>query len=239
MKPIISLCLAAGWLASIGWLAEGMAVSTTRLVTWESAAQKPARLIAITAQRPARPRAALYRTPLSSPRRQAPGTPPVLTPMIRNWPQPSRAEYWAPIPGRLPSPKIFIVPDQPKLKAIGPVRAATDADGRFSFDAPDMTFKSLDGLPARRQGFLLATHEGFAPDWMTTWGHHPDAWRGQHTPVKQAEYTLRLAKNDVTIHGTLLDPDGGRLARVRSPAHGTDGAEEVRSERDISKKSPM
>ena len=36
--------------------------------------------------------------------------------------------------------KIFIVPDDAKLKAIGPVRAVTDADGRFSFDAPDMTF---------------------------------------------------------------------------------------------------
>ena len=33
--------------------------------------------------------------------------------------------------------------------------------------------------------------------------------------LKQAEYTLRLAKNDVTIHGTLLDPDGGRLAGAR------------------------
>ena len=74
--------------------------------------------------------------------------------------------------------KIFIVPDEAKLKAIGPVRALTDADGRFSFDAPDMTFRSLDGLPARWQGLLFATHEGYAPDWMTTWGHHPDAWRG-------------------------------------------------------------
>ena len=111
--------------------------------------------------------------------------------------------------------KIFIVPDDAKLKAIGPVRALTDADGRFSFDAPDMTFRNLDGLPARRQGLLFATHEGYAPDWMTTWGHHPDEWRTHHTPVKQAEYTLRLAKNDVTIHGTLLDPDGGRLAGAR------------------------
>ena len=56
--------------------------------------------------------------------------------------------------------KIFIVPDDAKLKAIGPVRAVTGADGRFSFDAPDMTFRSLDGLPARRQGLLFATHRG-------------------------------------------------------------------------------
>ena len=78
-----------------------------------------------------------------------------------------------------------------------------------------MTFRNLDGLPARRQGLLFATHEGYAADWMTTWGHRPDEWRMRHTPVKQAEYTLRLAKNDVTIHGTLLDPDGGRLAGAR------------------------
>ncbi len=111
--------------------------------------------------------------------------------------------------------KVFIVPDDAKLKAIGPVRAVTGADGRFSFDAPDMTFRSLDGLPARRQGLLFAIREGYAPDWMTTWGHHPGPWRMLHTPVKQAEYTLRLAKDDVTIHGMLLDPDGRGLAGAR------------------------
>ena len=111
--------------------------------------------------------------------------------------------------------KIFIVPDDPKLKAIGPVRALTDANGRFSFDAPDMTFRSLDGLPAQRQGLLFATHEGYAADWMTTWGHHPEPSRAFPTPVRQAEYTLRLAKNDVTIHGTLLDPEGEPLAGAR------------------------
>ena len=95
------------------------------------------------------------------------------------------------------------------------MRALTDADGRFSFDAPDMTFRNLDGLPAPRQGLLFATHEGYAPDWMTTWGHHPDLGRMPYTPVKQAECILRLAKNDVTIHGTLLDPDGRRLAGAR------------------------
>src|SRR5262249_49427243 len=89
------------------------------------------------------------------------------------------------------------------------------ADGRFSFDAPDMTFRCLDGLPTRRQGRLLATHEGYAPDWITTWGRHPSTWRSGYTPVKQAEHTLRLAKNDVTIHGTLLDPDGRGLAGAR------------------------
>ena len=78
-----------------------------------------------------------------------------------------------------------------------------------------MTFRSLDGLPARRQGLLFATHERYAPDWMTTWGRPPDTWRRLHSPVKQAEYTLRLANNDLTLRGMLLDPDGGRLAGAR------------------------
>ena len=116
------------------------------------------------------------------------------------------------MPSRLPAPRSSSLPDDGKLKAIGPVRALTDADGRFSFDAPDMTFRNLDGLPARRQGLLFATHEGYAPDWMTTWGHRPRSTAMAYSPIKQAEYTLRLAKNDVTIHGTLLDPDGGPLA---------------------------
>ncbi len=216
MKLVTSHCLVAGWLASIAWLPGGVAASATRLVPWESPAEALARPTAFTAA-PSQPAA-----PIGSshpPQQPAPAS-------ARNavGPDPDDPKLAGTFTGRVLGPdakpvagaKIFIVPDEPKLKAIGPVRALTDADGRFSFDAPDMTFRNLDGLPARRQGLLFATHEGYAADWMTTWGHLPDEWRAGRTSVKQqAEHTLRLARNDVTIHGTLLDPDGRHLAGAR------------------------
>jgi hypothetical protein len=215
MKLVISLCVAAGWLASIAWLAGGTAASETGLVRGGTAALALPGPIAITAV-PSHPAARV----VSSRASQQPAP---ASPTNAAGSDPDDPKLAGTFTGRILGPdakpvagaKIFIVPDGAKIKAIGPVRALTGADGRFSFDAPDMTFTSLDGLPARRPGLLFATHEGYAPDWMTTWGQPPDEWRIIRTPVKQAEYTLRLAKNDVTIHGALLDPDGGRLAGAR------------------------
>ncbi|MEX2318051.1 MAG: carboxypeptidase-like regulatory domain-containing protein [Pirellulales bacterium] len=68
----------------------------------------------------------------------------------------------------LPRARIFILRDHRTNKDIGPVRAETDADGRFEFDAPDMTYPEFDSLPARRQGLLIATADGLAPDWIET-----------------------------------------------------------------------
>jgi hypothetical protein len=215
MKLVISLCLAAGWLTSISWLASGMAASATRLAPRGSAAKALSRPAAIGAAR-SLPTAgvvslcALQQLAPANPGNAA-GTDPDDPKLAGTFTGRVLGPDAKPVAGA----KIFIVPDDAKLKAIGPVRALTDADGRFSFDAPDLTFGNLGGLPARRQGLLFATHEGYAPDWMTTWGNHHDAGRMVHSPIKQAEYTLRLAKNDVTIHGTLLDPDGGPLAGAR------------------------
>jgi hypothetical protein len=175
MKLIISLCLAAGWLASIAWLAGGVAASATWLVTRGTAPEALGRPTAISAA-PSRPDA----RSVSS---RAPQQPAPASPLIAAGSDPDDPKLAGTFTGRVLGPdgkpvagaKIFIVPDDAKLKAIGPVRAVTGADGRFSFDAPDMTFRSLDGLPARRQGLLFAAHEGYVPDWMTTWGHHPSA----------------------------------------------------------------
>ncbi len=111
--------------------------------------------------------------------------------------------------------RIYIARDDPKLKEIGPVRARTDADGRFAFDAPDMTYSELDGLPARRQGLLIAAADGFAPDWMVTWGANHGSFRSHWDPVKGADIALELAKDDVPIHGRFLGPDGRPLAGAR------------------------
>jgi hypothetical protein len=215
MKGILSPCLAAGWLAGIAWLAGGMAASATRLDLRDNAGESPARPTAIAAApshlaaRGGSSRAPEQPAPASP--RDAAGSDPD---------DPKRAGTFA---GRVLGPdgkpvagaRIFVMPDDAKIRAIGPVRAVTGADGRFSLDAPDMTFRALDGLPVRRQGLLFATHERYAPDWMTTWGHHPQAWRMAHASAKQAECILRLARNDVTIHGTLLAPGGRGLAGAR------------------------
>jgi beta-lactamase regulating signal transducer with metallopeptidase domain len=112
--------------------------------------------------------------------------------------------------------RVFIVPAHGVNKGIGPVRARTDADGRFEFDAPDMTYTELDGLPARREGFLIATADGCAPDWLHTWGHRTGwGFRTHWDPVKGTQVDLHLAKDDVPIHGRLLDPDGRPLAGAR------------------------
>ncbi|MEX2120426.1 MAG: M56 family metallopeptidase [Pirellulales bacterium] len=92
-----------------------------------------------------------------------------------------------------------------RIKTVGPVRARTDADGRFALDAPDMTYTTIDGLLARRQGLLIATAEGLAPDWI---GSHRD-------PLKGAELNLHLATADVPIHGRFLGPDGRPVADAR------------------------
>ncbi len=49
MTVIISLCPAAGWLASIAWLAGGMAASAMQLVPRDTAVEALARPAAITA----------------------------------------------------------------------------------------------------------------------------------------------------------------------------------------------
>ena len=73
---------------------------------------------------------------------------------------------------RWPGARLFVVPVDPVPARSGPLRASSDADGRFDFDAPDMTYTEIDGLPARRQGMLIATADGYMPDWVATWGSH-------------------------------------------------------------------
>jgi hypothetical protein len=88
----------------------------------------------------------------------------------------------------------------------------SDRDGRFQFDAPDMTYPELDGLPARRPGLLIAAADGYGPDWVYTWGQSRSGFRSHWDPIKAAELTLTLARDDVPIHGRLLDRDGTPVA---------------------------
>ena len=109
--------------------------------------------------------------------------------------------------------RVFIVPVHSASKEVGPVRTKTDADGRFEFDAPDMTYTEFDGLPARREGILIVTADGYAPDWFNTWGR--GSGHSHLDPVKGTDLALQLAKDDVPIHGRFLDPAGRPLAGAR------------------------
>ncbi|MEX0937051.1 MAG: M56 family metallopeptidase [Pirellulales bacterium] len=99
------------------------------------------------------------------------------------------------------------------LESLGPVHDVTDADGRFALHAPDMTYTTLDGELARRQGLLMATADDFAPDWMTSWGNNSSS--GSHwDPVKGADLYLQLSETGVPIRGRVLGPDGLPLAEA-------------------------
>ena len=123
---------------------------------------------------------------------------------------------------------VFVAPNNADVATAGPLRATSGADGRFTFDAPDMTFNSLDGLPARRQGRLIAIAEGYAPDSVVTWGETGSSFRSHMDPVRGADLTLKLVRDDVPIQGRILDPEGkplaGAVVRViglEAPSHQT------------------
>lgn len=111
--------------------------------------------------------------------------------------------------------KVFLVPSRSVGADFGPVRAEIGADGRFEFDAVDMTYVDFDGLRSRRQGLLVVTAEGCAPDWMTTWGRNHSGFKSHFDPVKGAELELQLVADDVPLHGRFLDPDGRPLSGAR------------------------
>jgi RNA polymerase sigma factor (sigma-70 family) len=108
--------------------------------------------------------------------------------------------------------ELHIVPESPTPTGPGAVRAVTADDGRFRFSAKDLTFTSLDGLPARRPGLLIASKPGYGPDWVRTWGETGASSVSHTDPKKEAEWTLTLARDDVPIRGRLLGPDGKPLA---------------------------
>jgi hypothetical protein len=136
MKLVVSLCLAAGWLASSARVAGGMAASAARPVGRGTAAEALALPTSITAP----PSRAAARSVSSL----APQQPAPASPSNAAGSDPDDPKLAGTLTGRVLGPdakpiagaKIFIVPDDAKLKALGPVRVLTDADRSFSLDAP-------------------------------------------------------------------------------------------------------
>jgi hypothetical protein len=53
---------------------------------------------------------------------------------------------------------------------IGPVRAVTDDQGRFEFEAEDLSWVTQAGERKRWETLLVVTSEGIVSGWLKTWG---------------------------------------------------------------------
>tara|TARA_R110002072_G_scaffold302100_1_gene483908 strand:- start:73967 stop:77242 length:3276 start_codon:yes stop_codon:yes gene_type:complete len=115
--------------------------------------------------------------------------------------------------------EIFVVPVNASPDFLEPIRlrAVTGADGRFEFEALDMTVVDLDGFRTRIQCTVLARADGYGPDWRRVSG----GWRSWSLGglIKGTNLSLQLVKDDVPIRGRLLGPDGQPLADARVRLH--------------------
>ena len=94
------------------------------------------------------------------------------------------------------------------------VRALTDADGRFDFEARDLTFLDTDGLPSLKSSLLSVDADGYGPDWQTAWLRRQSV---ELTPegYRLPDFELKLAEDDAPIRGRFFDADGRPLAGAR------------------------
>lgn len=112
---------------------------------------------------------------------------------------------------------VYVISAWNETTQLGPVRAVSDAEGQFTFDAADMTWQRM-GATMRRGGLIVAKKDGFVPEWMETWGNNRGVFStGLWGQSKRTPIELQLARDDVPIRGQLLDADGRALvgARVR------------------------
>lgn len=129
---------------------------------------------------------------------------------------PGSPEFTGRFAGRVTGPtgaplvgaRVYAVPLTPDIESHGPVRATTNEQGQFEFDAADLTVLAADGLPKRRQALVIAAFQGLGADWTTT----HDRW----LPSQWLEFNFQLAA-DVPLEGQLSDAAGRPIAggRVR------------------------
>jgi RNA polymerase sigma factor (sigma-70 family) len=93
--------------------------------------------------------------------------------------------------------RLFLLSAAHPKKADKPVRATTDKDGRFRFQAQPSDFD------AEGKATLAAVAKEFGPDWI------------EITADNKGDRTLRLVKNDVPIEGRVLDLEGRPIPDVR------------------------
>lgn len=111
--------------------------------------------------------------------------------------------------------EVFVISTWNETTRLGPVRDVTNSSGKFSFNAPDMTWKSL-GNTMRRGGLLVAKKDGFTAEWIETWGHSRGIFStGLWGQTSKQTLELQLTQDDVPIRGQLLDSDGNPVAGAR------------------------
>lgn len=96
------------------------------------------------------------------------------------------------------------------VSSLGPLRAVTDAKGRFEFDAEDLTGITPAGVRIRWETFLVAAKDGLAPGWLTTFGDDR-TFRSHWNPHPSKEVAVRT-RMPATLTGRLLLKEGEPLA---------------------------
>jgi beta-lactamase regulating signal transducer with metallopeptidase domain len=104
-------------------------------------------------------------------------------------------------------------PDAASAPDLGPVRAVTDAEGRFEFDAPDISWVTPGGKRKRWETLLVATKEGVVSGWLKTWGADRSLREHWH-PRSDREVAVRT-RPPATLTGRLLLEGGAPLAGAR------------------------
>ncbi len=103
--------------------------------------------------------------------------------------------------------------DEAGVKGLGTVRAVTDAEGRFQFDANDLTWTTPAGERKRWEALLVATKDGVAPGWLKTWG--ADRGLREHWHPRHDRDVAVRTRAPATLTGQFLLEGGEPLAGAR------------------------
>ncbi|WP_197999998.1 M56 family metallopeptidase [Gimesia alba] len=103
--------------------------------------------------------------------------------------------------------------NQVGVAELGPVRAVTDAQGRFEFHADDLTWVTSGGDRKRWETLLVATKAGVAPGWLKTWGEDRSL-RSHWHPHPNREVVLQT-RSPATLTGQFFLEGGTPLAGAR------------------------
>ena len=103
--------------------------------------------------------------------------------------------------------------DKVGVKDLGPVRAVTDAQGRFEFDALDLSWVTPAGVRKRWETLLVAARDGVASGWITTYGDDR-TFRSYWNPFPAKDVAIRT-RPPVTLAGAFSLEGGNPVADAR------------------------
>ncbi len=103
--------------------------------------------------------------------------------------------------------------DKVGVKDLGPVRAVTDAQGRFEFDAQDLSWVTPAGVRKRWETLLVAAREGVASGWIATYGDDR-TFRSHWHPFPGKDVAIRT-RPPATLAGAFSLEGGTSLANAR------------------------